>query len=447
MTEMDSTVVLPRITGDSPKRPHVAIAVVNLPVERDRRVIRETKALEAAGYRVTVICPRGEKGLKVVPGTRDAAIRSFRQPWAGSGVLSFAVEFLWAFVAVGWHVSVLLVTRRLRAVQVCNPPDVFWPLALVVRLFGVKWVYDHHDLNPELYVCKMEEGPEEEHREPNKLVLGLLKFFEKMSVRCATEVTTTNESYKKIAIERDGAKPRKVTVVRNGPATTEIAARPSTAAAQSRPQVVYLGVMGPQDRVDLAVLAAERLAELRSPHSFEMVIAGDGDCMPDLRRLVDERNLHHIVRFTGWLDAVQVDEVLAAAAIGIQPDPPTDMAHLSTMAKTIEYLARGVPVVAADLLETHRSAEDAAVYVPEATPEAFAKAIDALLDDAAQRERMRATALRRFREVLAWEHQAAAYIGVWRRLVPLPGDAPRMPRQRGGSRDVSRTSDVAASER
>jgi glycosyltransferase involved in cell wall biosynthesis len=409
--------------------------VVNLPVERDRRVIRECIALEDAGYRVTVVCPRGEPRVSRVPGTRDTSIRSFRQPWAGHGVLSFAVEFLWSFMCVAWHVGVLVTTRRVVAVQVCNPPDVFWPIALAVRAVGRKWIFDHHDLCPELYECKTPD--------PNKQVLRVLKFFERMSIRCASAVTTTNESYRSIAIDRGGARPEKVTVVRNGPALREIVSVSDPMPASDRPQVVYLGVMGPQDRVDIAILTAERLAELRDRNSFEFVLAGDGECMPELRKLVEDRGLGDIVTFTGWLDARQVDEVLQRATVAIQPDPPTDMAHLSTMAKTIEYLARGVPVVSADLLETRRSADDAAIYVSAATPEEFAKALDGLLSDPAQRAHMREIAIERFRTKLAWEHQAAAYTATWNSLVPVGGDVPQMPRQHRHAHADPRPSDLA----
>jgi glycosyltransferase involved in cell wall biosynthesis len=411
---------VPAASAKGRKRPHVVIVVVNLPVERDRRVIRECLALEAAGYRVTVICPYGRPGLTHVPGTRDTAIRGFRQPLAGHGIVTFAMEFIWSFVCVAWRLAGLTLRERVRAVQVCNPPDVFWPLALAMRAIGRKWIFDHHDLCPELYECKTAA--------PRGLVTRTLKLLEKLSMRCASAVTTTNESYRAIAIERDDCPPTKVTVVRNGPARTEIRALNRAPAAKQ--QIVYLGVMGPQDRVDIAVLAAERLAEMRGRDGWELVLAGDGECIEDLRRLVNEHKLHDIVRFTGWLEASEVDDVLRTATVAIQPDPPTAMAHLSTMAKTIEYLARGLPVVATDLRETRRSAQDAAVYVPTGTPEEFAKALDALLDDHAAQARMRDSALERFRSVLAWEHQAAAYVSVWRSLVPVPGPAPRMPHQR-----------------
>ncbi|HEX6870459.1 MAG TPA: glycosyltransferase family 4 protein [Micromonosporaceae bacterium] len=417
-------------------RPHVAIAVVNLPAERDRRVIRECLALEQAGYRVTVICPRGPARPRQLPGSRDTAIRSFPQPFAGTGVASFALEFAWSLLCVGWHLSVLVLRHRLRAAQVCNPPDVFWPLALLMRALRRPWIYDHHDLSPELYACKTDH--------PRPLVTKILTWFERMSMRCATEVLSTNESYREIALTRGGMSPDRVTVVRNAPAAAELArgaavsahttdadpvaadpgaadpvAADPVAAAEPRKRIVYVGVINEQDHVDRAVLAADRLAALRGRLGWEMVIAGDGECLAELRRLADEHGLAGLVSFTGWLEAPQVDALLRTATIGIQPDIRSDMTNLSTMAKTVEYMARGLPVVAVDLLETQRTAAEAGRYVPTGTAEEFAKAIDDLLDDDTALAQMSAIATERFATVLAWEHQAEAYLRVWRRLVPV----------------------------
>ncbi|WP_433532669.1 glycosyltransferase family 4 protein [Micromonospora sp. CA-263727] len=412
------------------RRPHVAIAVVNLPVERDRRVIRECLALEGAGYRVTVICPRGEKRLRLLPGSRDTAIRSFRQPFAGRGIVSFAAEFAWAFLWVAWHLAVLVVRHRVVAAQVCNPPDVFWPLALAMRATGRGWIFDHHDLSPELYACKTPA--------PRPAVTRLLTWFERLSMRCATEVLSTNESYRQIALTRGGCAPERVTVVRNGPAASEIAA-PTDAAPDADRRIVYVGVINEQDHVDRAVLAADRLAALRGRDGWEMVIAGDGECLPTLRAMVDERGLGDVVRFTGWLQAPEVDELLRSATLGIQPDIFSDMTNLSTMAKTVEYMARGLPVVAVDLLETQRTAGEAGRYVATGSADEFAKALDGLLDDERQLATMRAIARERFTSMLAWEHQAAAYLGVWRRVAPLPGDAVPAP-------PIDRTEPAASSE-
>jgi glycosyltransferase involved in cell wall biosynthesis len=180
---------------------------------------------------------------------------------------------------------------------------------------------------------------------------------------------------------------------------------------------VYLGVLGPQDNVQGAVLAADELVRMRGRTGWRMIIAGDGESMPALTKLVAERGLSDVVEFAGWLDTAAVDALLRGATVAIQPDLPTRMNNLSTMAKTVEYVARGVPVVSVDLIETRRTAADAAVYVPTGTPAEFAGAISGLLDDPAARARMREVGLTRFAETLSWEHQAVGYLAVWDRLL------------------------------
>jgi|HigsolmetaAR206D_1030411.scaffolds.fasta_scaffold01181_8 glycosyltransferase involved in cell wall biosynthesis len=407
------------------RRPHVVIVVVNLPAERDRRVIRECQALEAAGYRVSVICPRGPRRPRLVPGTTDARIHSFPQPLAGRGVLSFAAEFAWALTAVTVRLLVLMLRTRVDAVQACNPPDIFWLVGLLMRAVGRPFVFDHHDLSPELYECK--SGT------PRPVVLRTLRLLERISWRVATAVIATNESFRELAVHRGGCPPEKVVVVRNGPALAEVGPPgPSPAAVRAagaggtgrtRQRIVYVGVINPQDDVETAVLAAERLVGLRGADDWEMVIAGDGESLPRLRRLATERGIDDVVRFTGWLEADEVDALLRSASVAIQPDRPSRMAELYTMAKTVEYVARGVPVVAADLRETRRTADQAASYVPNGSPDEFAKVIDQLLSDGQARAEMSRVGRHRFVTELAWDHQAKSYIRLWDRLLRPPPDS------------------------
>ncbi|MEH1013936.1 glycosyltransferase family 4 protein [Micromonospora sp. CPCC 206060] len=415
------------------RQPHVVIVVVNLPAERDRRVIRECRALESAGYRATVICPRGPARPGVLLGTTGTAIRSFPQPLAGTGVLSFALEFAWALTAVTVRLLALMLRTRVDAVQVCNPPDIFWPLALVVRAVGRPFVFDHHDLSPELYECKTDR--------PHPVVLRVLRLCERLSWRCASAVVATNESYRRLAISRGGCDPDRVVVVRNGPTLAEVGSgppghtdpadsgagripTPRTGPDRVRRTIVYLGVINPQDHVETAVLAAEELARRRGRTDWRLVVAGDGESLPELRRLSVERGIDDVVEFTGWLEADEVDGLLHAATLAVQPDPPTRMAQLSTMAKTVEYVARGLPVVAVDLLETRRTAGEAARYVPNGTPDELAGALDALLDDDPARAEMSRVARDRFTGSLAWDHQERAYLALWRRLLPGTAAAP-----------------------
>ncbi|MEJ3747175.1 glycosyltransferase family 4 protein [Actinomycetes bacterium KLBMP 9797] len=420
------------------RRPQITILIANLPAERDRRVIRECLSLEEAGFDVTVIAPRGDRRLKVLPGSRNTRLRPYPVYVYGSGVLSFAWEFLWSFACIAVRLAGEVLAGRAHAVQVCNPPDVYWPLALLVRALRRPWVFDHHDLCPEVYATRSGGTP-------NAWVFRTLNAFEYLTLRTASAVFLTNESFRDNAV-RHGIPPEKLTVVRNGPAYAEIAPPPRHAAVpdRTRHQVVYLGVLGPQDNVEGAVLAAERLAALRGRTDWQMVIAGDGESLPALRKLTTERGLDDVVTFAGWLDGSAVDELLRTATVAIQPDLPTKMNDLSTMAKTVEYLGRGVPVVAADLTETRRTAGEAAAYVPHGTPDEYAAAINSLLDDAEHREKMRAIGLQRFADELAWEHQARAYVAVWRRLLarrldgPVSGATP--PRQRTGGTHTSASS-------
>ncbi len=412
-------------------RPHVTILIANLPAERDRRVIRECLSLEANGFDVTVIAPRGDKNLRILPGSRGTRLKPYPLIVYGSGVVSFAVEFGWSFLCITIRLLGELFSGRAHAVQVCNPPDVYFPLALIWRALGRPWVFDHHDLCPEIYAARAGGSA-------NKLVFRALVMLEWLTLRTATAVIATNESFRKNAVRR-GVPPEKVTVVRNGPATNEISRDGSPVPDRQDDdvhKVVYLGVFGRQDNVDVAVLAAEELAKRRSRRDWRMVLAGDGETMVSLTKLAAERGLNDLVEFTGWLDGPAVDSLLRTATIAIQPDLPTRMNHLSTMAKTVEYLGRGIPVVAVDLIETRRTADAAARYVPNGSPAEFAEAIDGLLDDAAQREQMHDVALSRFTTMLAWEHQARQYVSLWRRLlarrlgqpVAAGPDAPRSPR-------------------
>ncbi|MEV0562023.1 glycosyltransferase family 4 protein [Dactylosporangium sp. NPDC050588] len=390
-------------------RLHVVIAVANLPVERDRRVIREVKALEAAGYRVTVICPRGASKISRVPGTVDAKVRSYKMYESSGGAVSFAIEFAWSFVCIGWHLMAAVLRDRAAAAQVCNPPDVFFPLALLMRMLGRPWVFDHHDLSPEVYQAR--------GGRPGSPLDRILLRFEKWSQRAASAVVSTNESYRELAISRGGCDPSRVVVVRNGPSAAEV--KPVAAAQLDVDDhtIVYLGVLGAQDGVDNAILAAERLVDLRGRLGWRLVVAGDGECLESLKALTVERKLEDVVEFTGWLGVEEIDRLLRTASVGLQPDPRSAHAEVSTMAKTVEYLARGLPVVGVDMRETRRSAGDAGVYVPNGTPEEFAVALHRLLDDPVARASMRNVALARFRNTLAWEHQATAYVRLWDELL------------------------------
>jgi glycosyltransferase involved in cell wall biosynthesis len=387
---------------------HVTILIANLPAEKDRRVIRQCLSLEQAGFEVTVIAPRGDRSLTTLPGSRGTRLRPYPVPVYGSGILSFAFEFTWSFLCIAVRLIGEVLAGRAHAVQVCNPPDVYWPLALLMRALGRPWVFDHHDLCPEVYATRSGGNP-------RRIVYRMLEMLEWLTMRTASAVVSTNESFRDIALRR-GVKADRLSVVRNGPASHEIV--PGAApAADGLQRVVYLGVLGPQDNVRGAVLAADELTRLRGRQGWRLVIAGDGEELLNLKQLVIEHELSDVVEFTGWLGPQGVDQLLRQATCAIQPDLATRMNQLSTMAKTVEYLGRGVPVVAVDLLETRRTAGEAAVYVPAGDPAEFAKALDELLNDDAARAQMTRIGLERFTGQLSWDHQSVPYIRLWQRLL------------------------------
>ncbi|WP_430791664.1 glycosyltransferase family 4 protein [Actinoplanes sp. G11-F43] len=413
-----------------PGNPHVTILIANLPAERDRRVIRECLTLEEKGFDVTVIAPRGDKSLRVLPGSRNTRLKPYPVKIYGSGVLTFAVEFAWSFLCIAVRLIGEVLAGRAHAVQVCNPPDVYWPLALLLRAIGRPWVFDHHDLCPEVYASRVGAG-----QTPNRWAMRLLVAMEWLTLRTATEVVATNESFKANAVRR-GVDPDKVTVVRNGPAAREISSGDTPDDGLHR--IVYLGVFGPQDNVEGVVSAAAELARRRGRDGWKVILAGDGESMPSVRRLITELGVGDVVELTGWLDGPAVDTLLREATVAVQPDLPTRMNDLSTMAKTVEYVGRGLPVIAADLTETRATLGDAGAYVPAGTPEEFAEAIDALLDDPDRRRQMSKLGRERFLGLLSWEHQAGPYAAVFQRLLAkrLPV---RVPRQRTAADDTART--------
>lgn len=387
---------------------HVVLVIANLPVARDRRVQREAASLRAAGFRVTVVCPADPEARALPAELADLPVVPYRLPFAGSGALSFALEFAWSFVAVAVALARLRRRDRYDAVQYCNPPDVFWPLMYVGRLARVPQVFDHHDLSPEVYAARGSDV--------NPAIVRVLRWLERRSLRAASGVVCTNESFRDVARTRGGRHDDRVVVVRNGPLSAEVL--PSAGACTDtahRHTVLYLGVMGEQDGVDAAVRMAALLSS-RADVDADVVFVGDGECRPHLEKLAAELGLGERTRFTGWLDGVGVARELANACVGVQPDPPSPLASLSTMAKTVEYLSHGVPVVAVDLLETRRSAGDAAVYVPTGSPQELADAVAGLLADPQQRERMSRSGSERAKTELSWDHQAQRYVDLFKRL-------------------------------
>jgi glycosyltransferase involved in cell wall biosynthesis len=401
----------------------VLIIVQNLPVPFDRRVWLECQALVSAGYRVAVVCPRGngDPSYQVID---TVELYKYRAYAPGGSKLSFVIEYAYSFAATAWQVLKARRRGRFSVMQACNPPDIFWPIALGLRAADrTKFVFDHHDLCPELFRSRFPNVPRLPYR-------GLLAL-ERRTHRTADHVISTNDSYRDIAISRSGKRPEDVTVVRTGPDPDKLKRGPEDADQRRgrRFLTAYIGVMGPQDGVDIVVRAADIVVHEMGREDIAFTLIGKGDCFDDLVALRDELKLNGHVEFTGRAPDDVVKKVMSTADVGLSPDPKNPLNDLSTMNKTMEYMAFELPVVAFDLRETRVSAGDAAVYVtPTATPEQdvrdYAKAIVDLIDDADSRERMGKLGRARVEEKLAWPHSARAYLGVYQRVTGSAVDQP-----------------------
>jgi glycosyltransferase involved in cell wall biosynthesis len=410
----------------------VLIIVQNLPVPFDRRVWLECQALVASGNQVAVVCPKGkgDPAYHVVDGVE---LYKYRPYAPGGSKLGFIMEYGYSFAATAWLALKARRSGRFKVLQACNPPDIFWPIALFLRAIDrTRFVFDHHDLCPELYMSRFPDGP--------KIPYRALRALERRTHRTADEVISTNASYRDIAISRSGKSPASVTIVRSGPDPERLRRGPVSPELRRgrRYLAAYIGVMGPQDGVDIVVRAAAVIVHDLGREDIAFTLIGSGDCFDELVALRDQLDLAGHVEFTGRAPDELVSRVMSTAHLGLSPDPKNPLNDVSTMNKTMEYMAFELPVVAFDLRETRVSAGDAAVYAEPNDVRSYAEAIVALMDDEPRRLRMGSLGRTRVEQELAWSHQAEAYIGVYRRLLE-GGQATASERGMAGMSTVDRS--------
>ena len=409
--------------ADKKTAPHVLIIVQNLPVPLDRRVWLECQALLARGYRVSVICPEGP-GDPARQHIDGVDIYKYKPAPEAEGLFGFVWEFAYSWVRTAWLSLAAWRHRRFDIIQACNPPDTFWFLALLWRVRGVRFIFDHHDLNPELFISRF-GAPTSVGQ---KIEYAGLTWLERRSFRTADRITSTNESYKAVAVRRGGRRPDEVTVVRSGPDTKQM--RPIY-PADPRPEdgidLAYLGIMGPQDGVDQVLLVMDELVHRRGRTGVTATLLGFGDCLDDLKRQSTELGLDDHVTFTGRVDRVAIAEYLSRADIGLCPDLKTPLNDLSTMNKTMEYMSYGLPAVSFDLVETRVSGGDTLLYVPSGDINAFADAVESLIDDPTLRVTLGQRARARVSTQLDWRPQAEAYVGVFDEVSGFSRPGPAVP--------------------
>ncbi|QDL94800.1 glycosyltransferase family 4 protein (plasmid) [Paroceanicella profunda] len=397
----------------------VLIIVENLPVPFDRRVWLEARTLQAAGAVVSVICPLGPEAQARYECLEGIHVHRhpLTQARGPAGYLREYAQALWWQGRLAWRV---FRTEGFDTLQGCNPPDLIWLVALPFRLMGRAYVFDHHDLSPELFDAKYPVPSRRPGRWLHAALRRGLGLAERLSFATADMVISTNESYRRIARTRGAKGPGAVVVVRSGPDLTRVRPMPPDPRwkAGRRHLVGYVGVMGAQEGLDLLLEAARHLVFDRGRRDLQFCLAGDGPERPALEALARALGLGEHVTFAGRLPDAELFEMLSTADLCVNPDRVTAMNDLSTMNKILEYMALSRPIVQFEVTEGRVSAGDAALYARPDDPRDFAACILTLLRDPGLRMRMGAIGRRRVETRFAWEHEAGRLVEAYRRIAP-----------------------------
>lgn len=374
----------------------VLIIIENLPLPVDRRVWQEACTLRDAGYHVCVVCPK--QGVFTASYENIEGIEVYRYPLReGSSPPSYVFEYLMAFL--GQMALALRIYRRtrFRLIQACNPPDTIFLVGAFFKLLGVRFIFDHHDLNPELFEVKYGA---------RGMLYRLVCLAEKLTYRTADVSIATNGSYRQVAIERGRMPPERVFVVHSSPDLRNIQLGPPRLELKRgrRFLVLYLGTMGPQDGVDLLLQAAAQITAERGDTSF--VLVGGGPEVPRLKEQSAALGLDSVLQFAGVRVGKELAEYLSTADVGVAPDPKNPMNDKSTMNKVLEYMSYGRPLALFDLTEGRRAAGDAALYARPNDPHDLAAKILELLDSEALRRELGERGRKRVEERFNWEIEA-----------------------------------------
>ncbi len=396
--------------GISESRPRrVLFLVENLPSPFDRRVWQEACALRDAGYVVSIICPTGkgyEKKFEAIDGMH---VYRYNLPIEASGPAGYAVEYA---IALGWSFALawrVLLTRGFDIIHACNPPDLFFLIGGFFKLFGKKFLFDHHDLNPELYEAKFGQR-DFFHR--------LMLKLEYWTFRTADVSIATNESYQRIAIGRGGMPAERVFVVRSGPSLERLKILPRDERFKRgrRYLVGYVGVMGRQEGIDYLLRAARHIVIEFGRSDVHFGLVGGGTSLEEMKALAAELGIADFVTFTGRVPDGELLAMLNTADICVNPDIANEMNNSSTMNKIMEYMALGKPIVQFDLAEGRYSAQRASLYARRNDALDLAAKIVELLDDPVKRAEMGEFGRRRVENELEWQHEVPKLLAAYEAL-------------------------------
>ena len=390
---------------------HVLIVIENLPAPFDRRVWQEATTLKENGADVSIICPKMKGYDKSYEQIDGIEIYRHPLPIEGHGAFGYLMEYGTAIFWEAWLSCKIFLKKRFHVIHGCNPPDLIFITALFFKMFGVKYVFDHHDINPELYLAKFDK---------KDFFYRCMLFFERMTFRAADYSIATNESYKKIAIERGGMEADKVTVVRSGPSLKRLKLTDGDSGYKKGRDflVGYVGVIGVQEGLDLLLESVQYIVQKRDDVQFAII--GSGTALDEIKLLADELGVRDYVDFYGRVSDEELVDVLNTCDVCVNPDRPTEMNNLSTMNKIMEYMALRKPIVQYDLKEGRASALEASLYAKNDDTQDFAEKVMFLLDNEEESKRMADFGYDRVLNTLSWEYEQVRLTDFYREVLGLP---------------------------
>ncbi len=397
-------------SGPSLRGLRVLMLLQNNPFPQDGRVRREANTLVSNGFQVSVISPKraDQKWHETVGG-----VHVYRYPSLGNGngFLGYAWEYGYSMAATFLLSLVVLLRRGFDVVHSHNPPDTFFLIAAFYKLLGKRFIFDHHDLSPEMYFARF-------GGHGNRLVYRVLVWLEKCSCRLADHVIATNQSYKAIEMERGKVPEPRITIVRNGPELKRVrSVAPDRDLRRHGKFIIgYVGEMGRQDGIDYLLRAIRHLVYDLGRTDCFCVLIGTGHAWNDLKALARQFGIEPYVWFTGYVSDADLVRYLSTADICVVPDPSNPFTDRSTMIKMTEYMAMGKPIVAFDLPEHRVTAQDAAIYARPNDERDFAQQVARLMDDAERCKTMGRAGRQRVETELAWRHQETHLLTAYRTL-------------------------------
>jgi glycosyltransferase involved in cell wall biosynthesis len=395
------------------KRGKVLMLIEDISVPADTRVWAEAQTLHEHGFAVSVISPKGvDHDRESHACIKGIHIYRYHAPVGADNTLAYLWEYgLSMLSTTGLSIKVLY-KHNFDVIHAANPPDMFFVLAWFYRLFGKRFVFDQHDLSPEMFQIKFKGR--------KRFLYNLLVWLEKRSYQASSVVITTNLSQKRIALTRGKCNPQKVFVVRNGPKLQRLyRVTPEPELKEGHAHLLaYVGSMEQQDGIDYALHMLHELVNIRGHQDILLVLMGDGGHLPKLKTLAQELDIVEHIHFTGWVDSQQIVRYLSTAEIGICPDPMNGLNEYCTMVKTMEYMAMSLPIVAFDLAETRYSAQEAALYAQPNDVADFATQVETLLADQELRRTMGESGRERVINRLNWDHDKRNLLRAYSVLFP-----------------------------